>query len=48
MKSLFEPGDLLKWLRVVGVYDVGVTADGQPMEVPSHLLDYEKSHGIVV
>jgi len=48
MKSLFEPGDLIKWLRIVGVYDVGVTADGQPLEAPGPLLEYEKTLGIVV
>src|SRR3954465_5240462 len=27
-RQLFHPADLLKWLRVVGVFDVGVRADG--------------------
>ena len=27
-RQLFNPADLLKWLRVVGVFDVGVRPDG--------------------
>jgi 3-hydroxyacyl-[acyl-carrier-protein] dehydratase len=28
-KRLFDPAHLLHWLRLVGVFDVGVTADGK-------------------
>jgi 3-hydroxyacyl-[acyl-carrier-protein] dehydratase len=30
-RQLFHPADLLKWLRVVGVFDVGIHADGTRM-----------------
>jgi 3-hydroxyacyl-[acyl-carrier-protein] dehydratase len=30
-RVLFNPSDLLKWLRVVGVFQVGVNADGTRM-----------------
>lgn len=48
MKSLFEPGDLMKWLRAVKVYEVGVNAEGVPLTPPAHLLEHEILHGIVV
>jgi 3-hydroxyacyl-[acyl-carrier-protein] dehydratase len=31
-RVLFNPSDLLKWLRVVGVFNVGVHADGTRMK----------------
>jgi 3-hydroxyacyl-[acyl-carrier-protein] dehydratase len=35
--DLFGPGDMLRMLRVTGVFDVGVTQDGKPIAAPSHL-----------
>jgi hypothetical protein len=29
-------------LRLLGLYDVGRTADGQPLQVPAHLLEAEE------
>lgn len=33
-KHLFEPGDLLKMMRVLRAYDVGVGPDGEPLREP--------------
>jgi 3-hydroxyacyl-[acyl-carrier-protein] dehydratase len=40
-RQLFHPADLLKWLRVVGVFDVGVRQDGTRLRVEdySYLAD---------
>lgn len=40
-RQLFHPADLLKWLRVVGVFDVGVHANGARMrpEDYSYLME---------
>lgn len=35
-RKLFNPVELLKWLRVVGVFDVGVHADGARMRVEDY------------
>jgi 3-hydroxyacyl-[acyl-carrier-protein] dehydratase len=35
-RTLFNPKDLLKWLRVVGVFDVGVHRDGSRMRVQDY------------
>jgi 3-hydroxyacyl-[acyl-carrier-protein] dehydratase len=35
-QQLFQPADLLKWLRVVGVFDVGVRADGTRLRVEDY------------
>jgi 3-hydroxyacyl-[acyl-carrier-protein] dehydratase len=37
-KSLFDPGTLLQMLRMVGLYAVGRTADGKPLETPAALV----------
>ena len=39
--DLFYPADFLAILRMLGVYDVGRTADGIPLEVPPHLREAE-------
>ncbi len=36
-KELFEPLDLLTWLRLLRVFEVGVNPDGTPIQVPAHL-----------
>ena len=51
-RVLFDPADLLKWLRVVGVFDVGVRPDGTRLRVEDypHLqrqairFDYRREH----
>jgi 3-hydroxyacyl-[acyl-carrier-protein] dehydratase len=35
--DLFGPGDLLRMLRVTGVFEVGVTETGEPIPTPAHL-----------
>lgn len=39
--ELFYPADLLHMLRVMKLYEVGRTRDGQPLEVPPYLLEAE-------
>ena len=34
-KSLFAPGDLLKMMRVLRAYDVGIGPDGGPLREPA-------------
>jgi 3-hydroxyacyl-[acyl-carrier-protein] dehydratase len=38
-RVLFNPSDLLKWLRVVGVFNVGVNADGTRMREQDYGFD---------
>jgi len=40
-RRLFEPEDLLRWLRVLGVFDVGRNPDGSRLEIPPSLLSAE-------
>jgi 3-hydroxyacyl-[acyl-carrier-protein] dehydratase len=35
-RVLFDPADLLKWLRVVGVFEVGVRPDGTRLRVEDY------------
>jgi len=37
-KSLFDPGTLLAMLQLLGVFQVGRDASGQPLSVPASLL----------
>lgn len=37
-KPFFIPGDLCRILRTLKLFDVGVTPDGQPIEIPAHML----------
>ncbi len=37
VRRLFEPKDLLRWLRVLGVFDVGRHPDGSKLEIPPNL-----------
>jgi 3-hydroxyacyl-[acyl-carrier-protein] dehydratase len=37
-KSLFDPAALLAMVKLLGVFDVGRDANGNPLEVPQHLL----------
>ena len=36
---LFDPGRLLAMMRMLGVFEVGHDADGQPLQVPEALLN---------
>ena len=38
-KELFEPLDLLTWLRILRVFEVGRKPDGSPVVPPAHLLE---------
>jgi 3-hydroxyacyl-[acyl-carrier-protein] dehydratase len=38
---IFHPADFLMMIRAFGLYDVGVDADGKPLQVPEHLLEAE-------
>ena len=40
--DLFPPGDFIRMLRVLRLYEVGRHADGSPLEVPPHLRDAEQ------
>jgi len=40
---LFEPVDFAAMLRSFHMYDVGVTADGQPLELPAFYADAEQA-----
>ncbi len=40
--ELIPPADLLRMLRIYGLYDVGDTGDGSPLDIPQRLLDAEE------
>jgi 3-hydroxyacyl-[acyl-carrier-protein] dehydratase len=40
--DLIDPADMLVTLRLFGVYDVGHTSSGEPIEVPAKLLEGER------
>jgi 3-hydroxyacyl-[acyl-carrier-protein] dehydratase len=40
--DLIDPADMLVTLRLFGVYDVGRTSSGEPLDVPAKLLDGER------
>ncbi len=40
-EPFFIPSDLCRILRSLKLFDVGVTPDGQPIQVPQHMLDAE-------
>ena len=40
--DLVDPGEMLAMLRVFGLYDVGRTPAGDPLDVPDKLLDGER------
>jgi len=41
-KKLFNPADLLEWLRVVGVFDIGTRPDGTRLRVEDYNFDAKK------
>jgi hypothetical protein len=42
-EQLFEPRELAKLLRMLRVYEVGRTADGQPLTFPDRFLIAEQA-----
>lgn len=38
----FEPADFLRLLRLLRLYEVGRTTDGEPLRIPDHLLQAEQ------
>ena len=40
---IFDPADFLAMIRTFGLYEVGVDSAGQPLQVPQHLLEAERS-----
>jgi 3-hydroxyacyl-[acyl-carrier-protein] dehydratase len=40
-KQLFRPDDFVRLLRAYRLFEVGRTQDGEPLEIPSWLLDAE-------
>ena len=40
--NLFEPAQVLRILRLFGVYDVGRASDGGPLKIPQYLIDAER------
>lgn len=45
--DLFGGGDLLRWLRLLRLYEVGRCSDGSPLELPQHLLEAEQQEDSV-
>ncbi len=41
-EHLFDPADFLRMLRLFDLFKVGRTQDGQPIEIPHHLLEAEQ------
>jgi hypothetical protein len=41
-QQLFEPADLLRMVRTFGLYDVGRTPEGQPLDIPAYMLEAEQ------
>ncbi len=39
----FDPLELLVWLRMLAVFDVGRNPDGSPLEVPQHMREAEEA-----
>ena len=38
----FEPSEMLRWMRLLGLYDVGKDEQGQPLQPPQRMLDAER------
>lgn len=45
-RPFFNPADFLTMLRVFGLYDVGRTPNGAPLEPPAHLLQAERAANV--
>lgn len=44
-QELFSPADLLAWLRLLHVFEVGKAADGSPLQVPPLLAETDRNGG---
>jgi len=44
-REQFVPADFAGWLRMLGLYDVGRDANGDPLQMPPHLLEAERAAG---
>lgn len=42
--ELFEPAEFCRMVRLLRIFEVGVNADGSPIEVPEHMLEAEKAY----
>ena len=42
-RDFFDPVGLLRMLRIFKLYEVGVDADGKPLQIPAHLLAAEQA-----
>ncbi len=40
---LFEPAGFCRMLRVLKLFDVGVNAEGEPLQVPEHMREAERA-----
>ncbi len=40
--ELFEPGDFLRMLRLLKLFEVGQYEDGSPIQIPVHMLEAEQ------
>lgn len=38
----FEPSEMLRWMRLLGLYDVGKDEQGQPLQPPERMLEAER------
>jgi 3-hydroxyacyl-[acyl-carrier-protein] dehydratase len=43
-KKLFSPQEFVRLLRLLRVYEVGKTADGQPLKMPEYMLEVEQQN----
>jgi len=42
-RQQFVPADFAGWLRMLGLYDVGRDPNGDPLQMPPHLLEAERA-----
>ena len=42
-RGQFIPGDFMRMLRIFKLFEVGVDADGQPLEIPAAMLESERN-----
>ncbi len=42
-REFFAASDLMRMLRIFRLFDVAVDAQGQPLEIPAHLLAAERA-----
>lgn len=42
--ELFEPAEFCRMLRLMRLFEVGMDAEGNPIQVPSHMIEAEKAY----